>query len=77
MAWHLEDDVGVILSGTEDACISWLHRMRQQHSDGCEIDVSGSLRLVNHNGSVVATLLGQAKRRYTTIKRPISTTSPN
>lgn len=77
MAWHLEDDVGVILSGREDECISFMHKMRQQHSDGCEINVSGSLRLVNHNGSVVATLLGEAKRRFATLQRPMSTTLPN
>lgn len=61
MAWHLEDNAGVVLSGHEDICTSWFHKIRQQ--DGSvDVNIRGILRLINHNGLVVATFLGHDEK---------------
>ncbi|WP_434627752.1 hypothetical protein [Chromobacterium sp. CV08] len=57
MTWHIEDDVGVIIKGSEASCAHWMRQTRQKRMQGHPSSTRGTLRMVDHRGLVVACLL--------------------
>ncbi|OHX10188.1 hypothetical protein BI347_20480 [Chromobacterium sphagni] len=63
MTWHIEDDVGVVLKGTEASCIGKMQQLRRQSMEGLPVHTRGAVRVVNGNGIIVATLLPHFPQR--------------